>query len=154
MKKKISKKYTQQAAHNSESKLYLRDCLCKTSSNGKRMREEILKRITKHRSFSLFGSVHSHWVAYYRRFLFLISRRSRLLFSLHLWWIQVTVSDPLHKGFMSYKRCHGWSISKPLSRLFHACDVSVFFCLWDAVMSGWQRQSKRKDEKFWQWTAK
>lgn len=150
------KKYTQQAAHNSESKLYLRGCFCETSSNGKRMREEITKKyilkITRHqviRSLSLFGSVRSLSAVLSSIFVLNFSSIATFLFVASL-MDPCTVTDPYSRAL--------WAIKNATGGQYHShCLVSIVSCMrrkqffvlfWDAVMSGWQRQSKRKDENF------
>ena len=66
------KKYIQQAAHNSESKLYLKDLpfvklLQTENERKKKFRKKNHKKINLFVRFPYSG-LFIHWVAYYRRF--------------------------------------------------------------------------------------
>ena len=80
------KKYIQQAAHNSESKLYLKDLPFVKLLQTENERKKKFRKKKSHKnqlicSLSLFGSVHS-LSGVLSSILFLISRRSRLHSSL------------------------------------------------------------------------
>lgn len=149
MKKKISKKYIQQAAHNSESKLYLKDLPLWNFFKRKTNERRNFEKSQKIKLFVRFpySGLLIHWVVYYRRFLFLISRPIETSSFAASLMGSIYSKRSLPKGFTSYKKPRVVN-SHCLDHQFHACDskwCNFLLSLWDAV--GWQKPIKEKRRK-------
>lgn len=155
------KKY-KNTAHNSEFKLYLRDWLCEVFIRRTNTKEISEKKKKYHKTsstqnkfvFAFYG--FAHWVAYYRRFLLLISWESkRLHVAFDAWWISGYSKRSL-KGLLRGNKNYGWSLIRwPLYSECFMHATLQFFLMSDGRANQREELELKFDKKLqkmiWRW---